>query len=91
VQRFHFTSQSEEALAAVDSCGDVLFTGNGLTSTDGFLAARLSREGVVKAQVIVPASTGGWANSIAPAPGGIYVDGTAGDNPQQGFLARVPL
>jgi hypothetical protein len=89
-QRLNQTGQVTDATAAIDLCGDVLLTGNH-NDGEGFLAVRLTRDGVVKAQQTVPTSIGGKANAIGPAPGGMFVVGATGPNFQEGFLARIGL
>ena len=88
-QRFHLSDGNGDTQAAVDACGDVLFVGNGDASS--FVAARISRDGDVKSQMMFPLPNTGWANKVAPAPGGMYVGGAAGMSFQNGFLSRLGL
>jgi hypothetical protein len=88
-QRFHLSDGNGDTQAAVDACGDVLFVGNGDASS--FLAARISRDGEVKSQMMVPLPDSGWANNVAAAPGGMYVGGATGMSFQNGFLSRLGL
>jgi hypothetical protein len=88
-KRFHLSDGNGDTQAAVDACGDVLFVGNGDAST--FVAARISRDGDVKSQMLVPLPRSGWANNVAAAPGGIYVGGATGMSFQTGFLSRLGL
>jgi hypothetical protein len=90
-QRFSLTDQNEGSRIAVDDCGDVLLVGNGLGTIAGFLAARVSRDGVVKARLTVPLTGGGVADDVAPAPGGVFVTGASGESHQNGFLSPVAL
>jgi hypothetical protein len=75
-------------------CGvllDVLLVGNGLVEPGrGILAARMSRNGEVKAQLVVPVSLADYVVGVAPAPGGIFFTG-ARDNNQTLLLARLGL
>jgi hypothetical protein len=91
MQRFSLTNQNVDARVTVDECGDILLVGNVSGMSAGFLAARLSRDGVPKAQVTVPSSIGDRVDDVAAAPGGIFVTGAAGPNLQEGFLGRVGL
>jgi hypothetical protein len=88
-RQFHLGDGNGDTAATLDACGDVLFVGNG----DGtsFLAARISRDGDVKAQMTVPLPDSGWAGNVAAAPGGMYVSGATGMSYQNGFLSRLGL
>jgi hypothetical protein len=88
-QRFHLSDGNGDTQTAIDACGDVLFVGNGDGSR--FLAARISRDGEVKSQVMVPLPDNGWAHNVAAAPGGMYVSGATGVSFQNGFLSRLDL
>ena len=91
-QRLNQTGQVRDALAAIDSCGDILLTGDiGAGYGNGYMAIRLTRDGVIKMQQHISASIGIRPNAIGPAPGGIFVAGATGDNFQEGFLARIGL
>ena len=89
--RFDLGSQVGDSSLAVDECGDVLLVGNGHVETGrGILAARMSHDGEVKAQIVVPVSLADYVAGVAPAPGGIFFTG-ARDNNQTLILARLGL
>jgi hypothetical protein len=74
-----------DALAAIDSCGDILLTGDvGAGYGEGYMAIRLIRDGVIKVQQNISPSIGMRPNAIGPAPRGIFVLGATGDNLQGG-------
>jgi|GEM_PF-5442964 len=90
-RRFNLGDQVDDSSLAVDECGDVLLVGNGRLGTDlGILAARMTRDGEVKAQRVVPLSVADYFAAVAPAPGGIFLTGSR-DNQQTFSLARLGL
>jgi hypothetical protein len=85
--RFTLGDQVDDSSLAVDECGDVLLAGNGRL---GILAVRMTGDGDVKAQLVVPVSVADYFAGVAPAPGGIFLTG-ARDNNQTLRLARLGL
>lgn len=85
-QRLSLGPQNEDGSVTVDECGDVLFVGNG----SGIIAARMTRDGEIKTQTVVPTSLADFVVNLAPAPGGIFFVG-ARDNQQTRIVARLGL
>jgi outer membrane protein assembly factor BamB len=89
-KRFNLGDQVDDSNLAIDECGDVLLVGNSMGTSRGILAARMTRDGEVKAQTVVPVSLADYVGGVAPAPGGIFFTG-ARDNNQTLLLARLDL
>jgi hypothetical protein len=90
-RRFSLGNQVDAPSLAVDECGDVLLLANGTVERgSGVLAARMTGDGEIKAQLVVPVSLTDYVASFAPAPGGIFMIGSR-DNQQTRLLARLAL
>ena len=85
-RRLSLGPQNDDGNVTVDECGDVLFIGNG----SGIIAARMTRDGEIKTQLVVPTSLADYVVNLAPAPGGIFLVG-ARDNHQTCIVARLGL